>query len=124
MSSWLDPIGAAPTRFRIRVGNDQVDLPPGATLIGRDATCRVALLDPMISRRHARIQCDGEWATIEDLGSSNGTRVNGVLISGPHVLREGDRIGVGSWELVVGMADAELLDMRNSPTGQLGVCSS
>jgi hypothetical protein len=124
MSSWLDPLGASPTRFRIRVGNEQIDLPAGVTLIGRDAGCRIAILDSMISRKHARIQCDDEWAAIEDLGSSNGTRVNGILISSPHVLREGDRIGVGSCELIVGVADAELTDLRSQPTSQLFVCSA
>ncbi|MFT3921286.1 MAG: FHA domain-containing protein [Myxococcales bacterium] len=124
MSSWNDPLSAAPSRFRIRVGNEQIDLPTGGSLIGREATCRIAILDSTISRRHARIQCDGEWVTIEDLGSSNGTRVNGILISGPHVLREGDRIGVGSCELVMGVVDAELADLRDSPTGQLGVCNN
>jgi hypothetical protein len=124
MSSWHDPLRGEPSRFRIRSGSEEIDLPAGVTLVGRDASCRIAIVDSLTSRRHARIQCDGEWATIEDLGSSNGTRVNGILVSSPHVLREGDRIGIGGCELVVVLADARHVDLRDAPTGQLSVCNA
>lgn len=110
------------SHYRLRLGKEEISLAPGVTLIGREPSCRITLFDSLISRRHARIQCDGTLATIEDLGSSNGTRVNGVPISRPHTLREGDRVGIGSYELLVTVVtdnDAELFD---TPTNVLAIC--
>lgn len=122
MSSLSGPLTEVPTQFRIRVGNEQIALPLGVTLVGRDATtCRITIFDTLISRRHARIHCDGEAATVEDLGSRNGTRLNGVPISGPHGVRDGDRIGIGSYELVVGVVDAKGAEW-DSPTGLIRIC--
>ncbi|MDB4973850.1 MAG: Adenylate cyclase [Myxococcaceae bacterium] len=116
------PLTDAPTKFRIRVGSEQIALPVGVSLIGRDATCcRVTIYDTLISRKHARLQCDGEQATIEDLGSRNGTRLNTVPISGPHAVRDGDRIGIGSYELVVSVVDLRESDW-DAPTGLIRVC--
>ncbi len=67
----------------------------------------LVFIDPLISRKHARIHCDGVRATLEDLESRNGTRINGILTSGPHTLRDGDRIGMGSTEIIVRLLDAE-----------------
>jgi hypothetical protein len=112
-----------PSRFRIRLGNEQIALPSGVTLVGRDASsCRICIFDGLISRRHARIECDGEQATIEDLGSRNGTRLNGVPIERPHVLRDGDRIGIGSYELTVSLVNAREQEWGDSPTGLIRIC--
>jgi hypothetical protein len=121
MNPWSDPLSAAVSNYRVRTGNEQFALSVGVTLIGRDASCRIAIFDALISRRHARIQCDGDQAVIEDLGSRNGTRVNGVLISGPHTLREGDRIGIGSHELTVTVEDRTSGDWE-ADTGLLSLC--
>ena len=123
MSTVSGPLIDPPSKFRIRVGNEQIALPLGVSLIGRDASaCRITIFDTLISRRHARIQCDGEQATVEDLGSRNGTRLNGVLISGPHALRDGDRIGIGSYELSLGVLDAHEGDWTDMPTGLIRLC--
>ncbi len=95
-----------PAGFRLRFESQELALVHGVTLLGREPGCLITLLDALVSRRHARIRCDGDTAVIEDLGSRNGTRVNGILISGPHFLRDGDRIGLGSHTLVVGVAHA------------------
>ncbi|MEY4513949.1 MAG: hypothetical protein RLZZ450_6071 [Pseudomonadota bacterium] len=123
MSTLSGPLIEPPSKFRIRVGNEQIALPFGVSLIGRDASaCRITIFDTLISRRHARIQCDGEQATVEDLGSRNGTRLNGVVISGPHALRDGDRIGIGSYELSLGVLDAHEGDWTDMPTGLIRIC--
>lgn len=123
MSAMSGPHTDAPSKFRIRVGNEQIALPFGVSLIGRDAAaCRITIFDTLISRRHARIQCDGDKATIEDLGSRNGTRLNGVLISGPHALRDGDRIGIGTHELSVGVVDSHETEWQDMPTGLIRIC--
>jgi hypothetical protein len=63
--------------------------------IGRDAGNDIALPDEAASARHAVLELrDGEW-WIEDLGSTNGTLVNGVRISKAERLRAGDQLSVG-----------------------------
>jgi hypothetical protein len=63
--------------------------------IGRDAGNDIALPDEAASARHARLDADGgEW-WIEDLGSTNGTLVNGVKIERRERLRPGDEIAIG-----------------------------
>jgi pSer/pThr/pTyr-binding forkhead associated (FHA) protein len=63
--------------------------------IGRVDENDVILVDPGISRQHARLHGRRGVYLVEDMGSSNGTRLNGELIEGPEVLRDGDYVGVG-----------------------------
>jgi FHA domain len=63
-------------------------------VIGRTSECDVILYESGVSRRHARIFADGPAFFIEDLGSSNGTKVNGSAVS-KHELKEGDAIALG-----------------------------
>jgi adenylate cyclase len=57
------------------------DLRTGATLVvGRAPTCDIPIIDPTISRRHAEVDCGEAGVTIRDLGSSNGTFVNGTRV--------------------------------------------
>ncbi|MGH2844902.1 MAG: FHA domain-containing protein, partial [Thermoleophilaceae bacterium] len=72
----------------------QVDL-GGPVEIGRDPSGTLALDDDQVSRNHARVSGQGDLALVEDLGSTNGTYVNGQPIEGPRALRPGDRVRVG-----------------------------
>lgn len=63
--------------------------------VGRVENNDVIMVDPGISRNHARFQGRRGVYLVEDLGSSNGTRLNGELIEGPEVLRDGDYVGIG-----------------------------
>jgi hypothetical protein len=64
--------------------------------IGRLPECDLAVSDRNVSRRHAQIRSiEGRYA-VADLGSTNGTRVNGATISGPRELRAGDEITLGN----------------------------
>ncbi len=63
--------------------------------IGRDLSNDVVINDPEISRRHARLFSQGNTYALEDLGSTNGTFVNGQRLMGPNVLRPGDVITFG-----------------------------
>lgn len=64
-------------------------------LIGRGADCDVMVADRQVSRHHARIRMAGEGEfVLEDLGSKNGTHVNGAVIEGAHRLVDGDVIQV------------------------------
>jgi hypothetical protein len=67
-------------------------------VIGRHHACDVVLSDPSVSRRHARLVFrDGTWV-VQDLESTNGTAVNGVVV-GRCGLRAGDRLRLGDEEL-------------------------
>lgn len=87
-------------RFRLRFLLQEIDLQPGDTVIGRSATCQVTIEDPLVSREHARIRITGDRATIEDLGSRNGVLVGGGTVRGVHALHDGDRVRIGTREMV------------------------
>jgi DNA-binding winged helix-turn-helix (wHTH) protein len=72
----------------------------GENLIGREPSSTVPLDLAGVSRRHARILVTGETATVEDLGSKNGTRIGEQAVVGAVVLRDGDQIHVGPAVLV------------------------
>jgi pSer/pThr/pTyr-binding forkhead associated (FHA) protein len=63
--------------------------------IGRDATNTVAINDAEVSRRHARMELRGTAYVLQDLGSTNGTFVNGTRVSGMQVLNPGDTVSFG-----------------------------
>ncbi len=71
----------------------------GATL-GRSRDCDVVLADSNVSRRHAEIRPQGAGWVVEDLGSTNGVRVNGQPASGPTAVAGGDRIELGTVPVV------------------------
>ena len=66
-------------------------------VLGRDPGCDHVLNHPDVSRRHARITRHAEVILVEDLGSSNGTFVNGRRVSGPVVVKAGDIVALGSF---------------------------
>jgi ABC-type multidrug transport system ATPase subunit len=71
----------------------------GDVLIGRDRTAGLVLSHPLVSRRHARLVVVGRTVTLSDLGSANGTFVNGQPLRAPVTLRPGDRIDIGPYTL-------------------------
>ncbi|MDP9093038.1 MAG: DUF3662 domain-containing protein [Actinomycetota bacterium] len=79
--------------------NQRFDLGVGSNVVGRGTDADLQLLDQGISRRHLDIQFDGNVATVYDLGSTNGTTVNGHEI-GSQILRHGDVIRAGHTRLV------------------------
>lgn len=64
-------------------------------VIGRDEDCELSISDISVSRRHAKIRLDGSAYVLEDLGSNNGTFVNGDRLSAPLLLSPGDEIALG-----------------------------
>ena len=104
---YADPVPAAPAAAgRIGSSVGRLQLPSGERVtvghrlvsLGRLPECTVALNDPNVSRRHAEIR-PGSELVIVDLGSTNGTKVNGLRIDGERVLVDGDIISLGSSHL-------------------------
>jgi hypothetical protein len=73
------------------------DIPTYGATLGRGEV-EIRLDDPFASSRHARIFREGPVVVIEDLGSTNGTYLNGELLRGPQPLHDGDRIRIGDSE--------------------------
>ncbi|HEY1523631.1 MAG TPA: DUF3662 and FHA domain-containing protein [Solirubrobacteraceae bacterium] len=72
--------------------------PAGVTL-GRSRECDIVLQDPNVSRKHAEVRPRGGSWVVQDLGSTNGSRLNGRSIQGSEVVKPGDQIEVGSTRL-------------------------
>lgn len=73
----------------------QFKVSKGAAVIGRAPNAELRVEDDGISRTHARIRAETGRAWVEDMGSRNGTFVNGAKITAPIELRDGDKIQVG-----------------------------
>jgi hypothetical protein len=87
-------------RALLVVGGRRLLVAPGGAVIGRSRDCDVVLDDAGISRRHAHIRPTAEGWTIEDLRSTNGVLLNGGPLRGAQPLQVGDRIELGSTEIV------------------------
>ncbi|GAU79663.1 FHA domain-containing protein [Fusibacter sp. 3D3] len=70
------------------------------TVIGRSLDCEIVISDPHISSRHIQIDKVNQGFKVTDLGSSNMTYINDIKIQEPVMLKEGDKILLGSTELV------------------------
>ncbi len=82
----------------------------GPTLLGRDPKCTVPLHDFGVSREHAMIRPAGpDEYILQDLQSTNGTRVNGLPVSGTRILRDGEKIFMG--DTVLRFAHADKMDI-------------
>jgi len=79
--------------------NRRFELRQGSNLVGRGTDADLQLLDQGVSRRHLDVQFDGSFATVYDLGSTNGTSVNGHEVKS-QLLRHGDVVRLGHTRLV------------------------
>lgn len=70
-------------------------LPDDGALIGRGQAAQIRLLEDGVSRAHARVRAVEKRLTVEDLGSRNGTFVNGKRVDRPHALADGDKLQIG-----------------------------
>lgn len=85
----------APAACSLLWGEREIPLPEGESLIGRTPACRVVIDSPQVSRLHARVYVAAGRATVEDLGSKNGTFLDERRIERPTRLADGSRLIVG-----------------------------
>lgn len=109
-------------RFRLRFLLQEFDLVGPEVVLGRSPDCHITIEDPLISRRHARIAIREEHAFVSDLGSRNGVRINGRQIDGETELKDGDRVRLGTQELLFSAVSRRERPAR--PTGYMRVCHS
>lgn len=89
---------AASFRLVVRTGPNPgmvYELTKEVALAGRDVTNDIVLGDAEVSRQHSRLTRSSGGIVLEDLGSTNGTFVNGERLVAPRLLRPGDLIGMG-----------------------------
>jgi pSer/pThr/pTyr-binding forkhead associated (FHA) protein len=99
-----------------------VELHEGSLLIGRLPECDVMIDDALVSRMHARLSVRDDSVVAEDLHSTNGVYVNGVRITHSALLREGDRLLIGTTEVSLFEArpDARVAPLRRREPASRG----
>ena len=85
--------------------------------IGRGRECELPLFSDSASRRHAEVYAEGEDFLVRDLGSKNGTFLNGEPVDRPRTLRPGDRIGVGANVITFCRVESSLSGFLSDPAG-------
>jgi ABC-type multidrug transport system ATPase subunit/pSer/pThr/pTyr-binding forkhead associated (FHA) protein len=88
-----------PLRVAATVATTTPQQPSHRITLGRDADSDVVVADPLVSRHHAVVEIGGDGALLRDLGSFNGTFLNGELVDGPRQLRRQDVVGIGAAQL-------------------------
>lgn len=92
----LRTTGDAPPAVLTVPDGQRVELHEGHYVVGRHLECDIVISDSNVSRRHAEFVCAGRDVIVRDLGSTNGTKVNGVAINGDQLLVHGDVVGFGT----------------------------
>ena len=83
-----------------RAGGHAIELLQAVTVIGRGNDVDLRVLDPGVSRRHVQVKVEGRSVWAEDLGSTNGSTLDGAPLRKPSLLRAGTRLGIGATILV------------------------
>ena len=101
--------------YRLRYQAHDFELPVGVFLIGRSGECQLSLDDPLVSRKHAALNVGIDGVSVQDLDSRNGVYVNGVRVSGERAITDGDKVTIGSQDMLLYGGD------ESRPDGGLGV---
>jgi DNA-binding winged helix-turn-helix (wHTH) protein len=107
--------GAVPATIEVVWKKQSLPLTDGEHIAGRDPECSLVVDATTVSRRHARITVVSGTATIEDLGSTNGTHVDGMRISAPTRLAPGSEVALGSEVLRVRVRNSSAPTVKVDP---------
>jgi hypothetical protein len=91
--------GGSPLGALVLPSGERIELRDRPLTIGRLSDSNLTLPDHNVSRRHAEVRPSGNGFSVVDLGSTNGTMVNGARISGEHRLQDGDIVSIGPTHL-------------------------
>lgn len=95
-----------PRRLRLRLGEVTYALEDDKHVIGRSRSCDIRLREDSVSRLHAAFVWRDGALVLEDLGSSNGTYLNGVRVAGPREVADGDDVRFGALRATIERSDA------------------
>lgn len=84
-------------------------------ILGRDPGCDIVIVDRQISRHHARITVSPKGISLEDLGSKNGTHINGRMIIESKLLQDGDVIQIALAQQFVFLSSDSTVPLENQP---------
>jgi DNA-binding winged helix-turn-helix (wHTH) protein len=93
----------------------EIPLADGDLVAGRDPDVDICLRSPRVSRRHALFVVSGPSVSVEDLGSKNGTFVNGTRVAGRIALKNGDHVRIGTFTFVLSVALASWSTETEAP---------
>ena len=88
-------------RFTLETADETYRLHEGVNIVGREAEADIRIASDWVSRRHARLEVQGESVVLEDLGSKNGTFVNSGSLTGRVQLQDVDEIRLGRAAVVL-----------------------
>ncbi len=86
-------------------------------ILGRDMECDIMIPSRQVSRKHARLIVTNSGATIEDLGSKNGTHLNGAMVSDPEILKDGDVIQIAFAQQFIFLSSDATMPLEMGTTG-------
>ena len=101
--------------YSLDFSGETIELEERQLSVGRSRNCDVPIKDPSVSRRHAELTPGGGKIVVRDLGSSNGTFVNGRRVAETAELFDGDTLGLGDADLNVRVASDAIFEPPGAP---------
>ena len=99
VSDVAEPMNSSPRLVEAALvlqNGERITLDTDSLKIGRQASCRIVFNDSNVSREHAQLRRSADGWKLLDLGSTNGTKINGVKITEEQLLVNGDELGFGT----------------------------
>ena len=99
VSDVAEPMNSSPRLVEAALvlqSGERITLDTDSLKIGRQASCRIVFNDSNVSREHAQLRRSADGWKLLDLGSTNGTKINGVKITEEQLLVNGDELGFGT----------------------------
>ncbi len=99
VSEIAEPMNSSPRLVEAALvlqNGERITLDADSLKIGRQASCRIVFNDSNVSREHAQLRRSADGWKLLDLGSTNGTKINGVKITEEQLLVNGDELGFGT----------------------------